>query len=430
MIKKLLGKSELLKHILILLQGTVIAQIIGISMQLILRRIFTVSDFGIMALYASAVGVLATLATGRYEMAIVLPKEDKNAKAIFRLSIILSLFFNILLLIALLFSGGKIMDIIIQNDLIDPKEVTNIYLVKYLVYCLPIGVFLLTVYNSFNYLFTREKAYKTLSKNRILQSVGANGSTAVFGAMNLGFFGLFFGYAIGFLTSIVFLAITKLDILKGEIGDTRENLKKYIDFPTKSLPSGLVNMMALQLPTFMIFGFFGAQISGIYDIITRVLSAPITMVGRSVSQVFYQKVSSDLNENKPISGYIKKSSIRLFLFMLIPMAIIFFFGEPIFAFVFGEDYRISGRLAGYFSIYFLVRFVYYSQSTLFSAVRKIGVEFRQNVVFLISQIGALLLGYYYFEDFETTFMLLAVSGFLCYSFFILVLIRTAKKVDE
>lgn len=429
MIKKLLGKSELLKHVIILLQGTVIAQLIGIGMQLVLRRIFTVSDFGIMALYTGAVGILATVATGRYEMAIVLPKEDENARAIFRLSIILSLLFNIVLLIVLLITGGMIMDLVLERQLIDPNEVTNINTIRYLIYCVPVGVFLLSVYNAFNYLFTREKAYKTLSNNRILQAVGSNGTMAAFGAMNTGFFGLFFGYIIGFITSIVFLMLSKLKLTSGAVGDTRKNLKAYRDFPAKSLPSGLVNMLALQLPTFMIFGFFGAQISGIYDIITRVLNAPLTMIGRSVSQVFYQKISSDLNEGKPISDYIKKSSLRLFLFMLIPMLVIFFFGEPLFAFFFGEKYALSGRLATYFAFYFLVRFVYYSQSTLFSAVRKIGVEFRQNVIFLISQVTALLVGFYYFKDFEITFMLLAGSGFLCYSFFILALIRTAKKVD-
>ena len=430
MIKKILGKSELLRHVLTLLQGTVIAQLISVSMQMVLRRVFTVSDFGIMSLYASAIGVLVILSTGRYEMAIVLPKEDKNAKAIFRISVIISLAFNLLLLIILLFTAGQIMDLVLAHELIDPKEVTDISLVKYLIYCIPLGVFLLSLYNAFNYMFTRHKAYKTLSKNRIIQAVTVNGTSAAFGAGGFGFFGLFFGYALGLVTSVIFLFSSKLNLLKGEVGDTKENLKKYADFPKKSMPSGVINMLALQLPTFMIFGFFGAQISGIYDIITRVLNAPITMIGKSVSQVFYQKISTDLNEGKPISGYIKKSSIRLFLFMLIPMAIIFFFGPPLFAFFFGEKYRLAGELSTYFSLFFLVRFVYYSQSTLFSAVRKIGVEFRQNVIFLISQVSALLIGYYYYQDFEITFILLALSGFLCYSFFIFALIRTAKKVDE
>lgn len=429
MIKKLLGKSELLKHVIILLQGTVIAQVIGIAMQLVLRRMFTVSDFGIISLYTAAVGILATLATGRYEMAIVLPTEDKNARAIFRLSLIISLLFNLLLLVVLLFTGGYILELIINHELIDPKEVTNINAVKYLIYCIPIGVFGLSFYNSFNYLLTRKKDYRLLSNSRILQAVTVNGSSFGFGALHIGFFGLFYGYVLGLFTSIAFMALSKAEILKGEVGDVRASLKKYADFPTKSLPSGLINMLALQLPTFFIFGFFGAIIAGLYDIITRVLNAPITMVGKSVSQVFYQKISNDVNEGRPITGYIKKSSIRLFLFMLLPMTVIFFFGEDLFRFVFGEDYRVAGRLASYFSIFFLVRFVYYAQSTLFAAVRKLGVEFRQNLIFLVVQLLSLIIGYHYFHDFEMTFLILSLSGTVCYIFFIIVLIQTAKKVD-
>jgi len=429
MIKKLLGKSELLKHVIILLQGTVIAQLIGVAMQLILRRMFTVSDFGIFALYGAAVGILATIATGRYEMAIVLPKDDKNARSIFRISLLISLLFNLFLVIILLFTGGLLLDVILSNDLIDPKEVTNINAVKYLIYCLPVGVFALSVYNAYNYLLTRNKEYRLLSNNRILQAITTNGSSVGFGALNTGFFGLFYGYILGLATSILFMALSKAEILKGEVGDTRENLKKYADFPAKSLPSGLINMLALQLPTFFIFGFFGAKISGLYDIITRVLNAPITMVGKSVSQVFYQKITSDVNEGKPISGYIRKSTSRLFLFMLVPMALIFFFGEQLFSLVFGEEYRTAGKLASYFSVFFLVRFVYYSQSTLFAAVRKLGVEFRQNLIFLIVQLLSLVLGYHYFHDFEMTFLILSLSGTVCYIFFIIVLVKTAKKVD-
>ncbi len=430
MIRKLLEKSEILKHIVVLLQGTVIAQVIVILSQLFLRRIFSVSDFGIMALYASAVGILSMLATGRYEMAIVLPKEDKNARTIFRISMTISLIFNAFLLLILVFSADAILDLIVRHELVDPAKVTNMSMLSALIYLIPVGVFTLCLFNAYNYLFTRQKAYKQLSKSRIAQATSTNGISALLGLASVGFIGLFFGYVLGLLTSVIFLSMSKLRLLKGDRGNTRENLKNYRDFPYKSVPSGIINMLALQLPTFFIFSFYGAEVLGIFDIITRVLNTPVTMVGPFVSQVFYQKVSADLNEGNPISGYIKKFASRLFLFMLIPMSIIFFFGEPIFAFVFGEEYRISGKISSYFALYFLVRFVYYSLSTFFSAVRRIGVEFRQNVIFLISQVAALVIGDYYFDSFEITFMLLALSGFLCYSLFIFTLFRTAKQVDS
>lgn len=430
MFKKLLKKNEILKHILILVQGTVIAQLIGVAMQLILRRVFSVSDFGIIALYASIVGVLAIVASGRYEMAIVLPKDDDNARTIFRISLVFSLLFNVGLLIVLLFTGGWLLDIILINELIDPAEISNVNTIKYLIYCVPVGVFLMTLFNSFNYWFTRDKRYKDLSRSKIIQSVGQNGTQAVLGYTSSGFFGLFFGIVLGLFTSVVFLFFKDSTMFKGDRSKTKENLKEYRDFPFKSAPSGLVNMLANQLPNFFIFGFYGAEILGVFDIITRVLNIPLTMIGVSVSQVYYKKISDDLNDEKEIGSYVKRSTFRLFLVMLPPMILIFFFGEELFAFFFGEDYRLSGQLAAYFSVFFLVRFVYFSQSTLFSAIRKIGIEFRQNLIFLLSQLTALLIGYYHYNDFITTFKLLALSGFICYSFFIVVLIRSASKVGK
>ena len=430
MIKRFVKDNDVLKHVLTLLSGTVVAQILAIGMQPVLRRIFSVSDFGVMALYASAVGVLSIMATGRFEMAILLPKEDKNAKAVFRISIFISFLFNLTVFIVLLFLANDIANIIVERDLIKDITPRSLELVKYLIYCIPIGVFAISIYSAFNYLYTRSKDYKLLSIGRIGQSITSNGVNAGLGLSGFGFFGLFFGYILGHACSVLILFISKAKVLKGEVGQTRENLKNYRDFPTKSVPSALLNMLALQLPNFFIFSFFGAQILGFFDIIVKVLSMPLIVIGKSVSQVFYQKISADINEGKQIGAYVKKFSLRLFLIMLLPMTIIFFFGGPLFGWAFGAEYKQSGDLATYFSIFFLVRFVYYSQSTLFSAVRKIGVEFRQNLIFLISQISALLVGYYCFEDFQMTFKLLALSGFVCYTFFTLILIRTANQVNK
>lgn len=430
MLKKLIGSNEIIKHVLILVQGTVIAQLIGVSMQLILRRVFTVSDFGVIALYASIVGVLTIIASGRYEMAIVLPKDDANAKTIFKVSLLISLMFNFVLFLILLYFAGALLDLIVVNELIDVKEVKNIEAIRYLIYCIPIGVFMMTLFNAFNYWFTRDKKFRELSNSKIIQSLGQNGSQVAFGSVGFGFFGLLFGIILGLFTSVFYLFMKDSSMFKGDKSQTKQNLIDYRDFPLKSAPSGLVNMLANQLPNFFIFGFYGAQILGIFDIITRVLNVPLTMIGVSVSQVFYKKVSDDIKEKREIGAYVKKSTIRLFLIMLIPMSAVFFFGESLFSFFFGEDYRLSGQLAAYFSLFFLVRFVYFSQSTLFSAIRKIGVEFRQNLIFLLSQLGALLLGYYYFNDFIITFKLLALSGFICYSFFVIVLLRSANRVGK
>ncbi len=430
MLKKFFGKSAMVKNTYVLVQGTVLAQLITILMQPVLRRMFTTEDFGIFALYSSAIGILAVAATGRYEMAIVLPKEEKQAAALFRLSVIISLFFNVVLLLLALLFGHHLVQVIVDSGKVDIQELTHPEFLMYAFYLVPAGVFVMALISTYNYLLTRQKAYKSLSYGRIVQTGTANASQFGMGLSGLGFMGLLYGQLIGLTLSVVYWAKTKLPTPALEKSDLRETLRVYRDFPYKSVPSGLVNMLALQLPNLLLFSFFGAGVLGLFDAITKVLNLPLQMIGRSISQVFYQKISDDLNNNRPVGKFVRKFSLQLFLLMLGPMAVIFFFGEPLFGWFFGEPYAVAGKLAGWFSIFFLVRFVYYAQSTLFSATRQIGIEFRQNLFFLVAQLAALLVGHYHYHDFEITFMLLALSGFLCYTIFVISLIRQADKTGK
>lgn len=427
MIRKFLNKNEIIRNTFVLVQGTAAAQIITILMQPVLRRIFTTEDFGLMALYLSTIGILSVVACGRYEMAVMLPKEDKDANGIFKIALSISFVFNLILFAVILFTGEYIIEKVEDYELINPESSINLSMIRLSLYLVPVGVFLISVYNALNFLLTRKKEYKKLSGSRVLQTGATNGVQVGFGAINYGVGGLIYGQLIGQSAAVIYMFLVKRKIISGEGSDLKNKLKEYRDFPLKGVPSSLINMLALQLPNYFIVGFFGLGIGGIYDVINKVLNLPLTMIGKSISQVFYQKVSEDIAKGKNISKYIRKFTFRLLLLMFLPMAVIFFFGEPLFAFVFGEEYSLAGTLAGYFAAYYLVRFVYFSQSTLLSAKRKIGLELMQNSLFLATQVAALLFGYYYFKDFEITFVLLALSGFVCYTIFIIQLLITASK---
>ena len=428
MIKRFLNKDDLLKHVFTLVKGTVLAQIIGLSAQFWLRRMFTVADFGAYALYVAVVFILYSVSTGRYEMAIVLPKDDNEANGLLKLSIIIPFIFSSLLFIVLLFLNNHIVTYVFEYDLIDSALQSQEYWLKISIFLLPAGVFLLAVYNALNYWFTRQRKYSKIVNVRISNSVTNVGATTSFGLLNYSFGGVIMGYVMAQLIGVAyFLKLRLNDKQEYSRVSYKELMINYKDFPTKSMFSGLLNILASQLPIIMMGVFFGYTIVGLYEIIIRILNVPITMVGKSVSQVFFQKISEDVKNNVDIGPYVNSFSKKLFIFMLIPMAIIFFFGDWLFVFTFGEQYRISGELSSYFALFFLVRFVYYSLSTLYIVKRKIGIELKQNGIYLSSQIIALLVGYYYYNDFRMTFILLALSGFLCYVFFMFSLLKLANS---
>ena len=79
MLKHLKPKSEFGRNVLTLMTGTTIAQAIPIAISPILTRIYTPEDFGVFALYISISTIFAVIVTGRYELAIMLPKKNKDA---------------------------------------------------------------------------------------------------------------------------------------------------------------------------------------------------------------------------------------------------------------------------------------------------------------------------------------------------------------
>jgi O-antigen/teichoic acid export membrane protein len=173
MINKLKPKSDFSRNVLTLMTGTTIAQAIPIAISPILTRIYSPEDFGIFALYMSIVSIIATMATGRYELAIMLPKKDEDTLNIMALSIIIVFFVSFLTFLIVFFFNAQITDFLGNTA------------ISYWLYLVPISVLLTGVYQSLNYWFNRKKVYKTLAKNRIIQS-----STTSITNLSLGFAGV------------------------------------------------------------------------------------------------------------------------------------------------------------------------------------------------------------------------------------------------
>src|SRR5690554_2659536 len=91
-------ESDFTKNVLTLMTGTVIAQLIPLVVAPILSRIYTPAEFGRFALYLSIIQILGAIANGRYELAIVLPKEKREGVQLTLLSISVTIFVSFITL--------------------------------------------------------------------------------------------------------------------------------------------------------------------------------------------------------------------------------------------------------------------------------------------------------------------------------------------
>ncbi|WP_349237097.1 oligosaccharide flippase family protein [Bacillus sp. REN3] len=399
-------KNSYLKSILTLITGTTIAQAIPVAISPILTRLYTPDDFGLFALFLSITSIISVAVSGRYELAIMLPKEKKDAINLLVLSVIISTVLSLIILLIILIWG---------RDIAYTLGNKNIYPWLYFV---PFSLFLSGIYQSLNYWSSRYQNYHRLAVNRVLQTA-TTGTTNIFlGFAKNGAFGLIIGHMIGQLIATIRLGISstrsdKISMSFIETNKMKTLAKRYDQFPKISVWSALLNNASSQLPIFILSAFFSSTIVGWYSLAHRTLKMPMTVLGNAIGQVFFQ-ASSNLRNIDPLK--LKQMTYQSYKALLnigiIPISIVFGFGDIIFSFLFGEAWLPAGEYARLLSIWLLLVFVSSPLSLLFTVMEKEGTLLLFNISIFISRILSLFIGALIFKDAFITVLLFAVSGII------------------
>src|ERR1700722_8176614 len=72
----------------ILAGGTMMAQAIAIASSPVLTRLYKPSDFGALQIFISVLGLVLVAATGRYDVAILLPEDEQSSIDLLGLAIL------------------------------------------------------------------------------------------------------------------------------------------------------------------------------------------------------------------------------------------------------------------------------------------------------------------------------------------------------
>jgi len=395
------NKSEFLNNTATLASGTVIAQLLPLLLSPWLSRIYTPEDFAIMALVLPFITIGALLSTLKLELAIVIPKTDKEA-----LNILLSAFaLNILISVLLLF----LTFLTVLYVPISFLGANN----KHILWAIPIGIFAVGTYQILNYWSTRCKTFKNNAFSKITQA-----STTLFVSILLGYIlfgaqGLIIGFVSGyFLGSVVLFfrlkgAFENQEVKLFDSANMSIVLSKYKNFALITTPHAFLDILTDQGIIYILKIFFIERVIGSFAFAYRYTRAPLSIITSSVGQVFYQKASQMVADNMDIRPMMFKIQKNLFLMALLPFLILFLYTPHIFAFVFSEDYRQAGEIVRYLLPFFFANFVVSPISSITLILKKQKQAFLITMVDLIFRVSAIVVGGI-FWDFRYSFALISV----------------------
>lgn len=349
-IKDLLERNRFLKGVTVLAGSTAIGQGIVIAATPFLTRIYSPLDFGILAVYASFLGIFINVWALNYEYAILLSDDDRKAINLLALSVIIILLNSLFATVAIFFVGDCI-------DKINRFQVLRPYR-----WLLPIGLLGGGLYNVFSFCALKSRNYTVIGKTKLHQSAGMVMIQLILGLFRFGSIGLLAGHLFGQIAGIRSLSKHIIQIF-GQIIDRIDRkfiqvlAKRYSHFPLYQTPALLLNNLGLQLPSLLLAMFYEPRVAGLFFLTEKVLAGPIMLIGASVSQVFLGEVSFLLKNNPlKVQTLFKKITFKMFQIATPFFIIILFGGKWIFQIAFGDEWSESGTFVQVMAFVFLFKF--------------------------------------------------------------------------
>lgn len=371
------AKSDFTKNVAVMFSGNGLAMIFPFFMAPFISRIYSPTDFAGFELFIKIAALISVVGSLRFDRAILLPKSDGEADSLFKLSFKILFIVTAVSLVVSLFFGADISRLLENQDL------------GTFIWVLPIAVFILGAHNILTVYAIRLRRFKLIASNKILASLTNNGAKYLLGLWNASGISLVWGQVFGTLLPLIgflkYEPIRKsITTIKHQAVSTKVLFKKYRDFPLINSSHAFFDEGQKALLLFIISAYQGSIVLGLFAFAWRYLQIPLQVLGSSLSQVLNEKWARDINEGINIRPAVIRVVWLLFGIAIIPFALLFFFGTPIFAFVFGEEWRVAGTYAEWMAPWLMMNFL--SNPISFMPI----LANKQSMSFTIAVVGNLL----------------------------------------
>ena len=210
----------------------------------------------------------------------------------------------------------------------------------------------------------------------------------------------------------------------------RNLLKKYLDFPLYRAPQAFLNPLSHSLPVLMLASFFGPAAAGFYTLSRSVIGMPLTLLGSSVGEVFYPRISEAANNQQALTPLLIRSTLGLGVFGILPFGSIIVFGPWLFQFVFGSRWTTAGEYSQWMAVWVFFGFMNRASTATLPALSLLRFSLFFEVISVVLRVAALWLGLKIFVSDVVGVAAFSVTGAVLNILLIAVVIHKAMDHDR
>jgi len=416
-------KSRFVRNVAVVGSGTAGAQAITMAFAPVISRLYSPEAFGLLGTFTAVVAMITPIAALSYPIAIVLPREDSVAKGIARLSAYISLAMAMVVALFLLTGRHKLLGLL------------QVEAIAAFVLLIPLNILFAAWLEIAQQWLIRKNLFHIKAKAAVAQALLVNSAMTGIGWFNPVAAVLIVLSTIGSAlhAALLYFGLSQAKQEKLQESDSQpgESLlalaKRHYDFPLYRAPQVFINAISQSLPVLMLASFFGPASAGFYVLCKRLLEMPSALIGKSVGDVFYSRITEAAHRGENLTRLIVKATLALAVIGFLPFAIVIAYGPWLFGVVFGAEWVVAGEYARWLA---LMMFFFFINKPAIAAVPVMGLQ-RTLIIYEIFSTGtkilALYIGFVLFMDDVLGVAFFSIVGMIAYIFLIVWVIFSSKK---
>lgn len=392
--------SRFVKNIGLLAGATLIVQVISFFLTPIITRLYSPENYGLYGTLITCSSILVSFFSLKFEMGIIKSDNIEEERDLTFLSLASVLvFFLFTFLIGLSFEFWDFSIFGIEGKILIGSSII---------------AFFLSISNIFQQVLNNLEKYKVISLKTVLSKLVITSTQILYGLKGNSYISLILGQISGLLIGMIYLlsriprTLLRFDLSIKRLKKTVIN-NKY--FPRYLALQGLLNAVSQSVPVIFLNHFYSETIVGNYFLAIAILQLPLSLLGKSIRQVFFKNISVDNKDPQKILKKLKKIVLVLSLLSTPFLFIIIFFGIDLFTFIFGDDWIIAGEFSKYLIFWVVLMFINIPTSSVLILINKQKVQAQYEFFLLFVRVISFLICGYYF-DYATAIILFSFVGFV------------------
>lgn len=420
------ARSRFARNVIAVASGTAGAQAITMIFAPFITRLYGPEAFGLMGVFVSIITVFGVISALTYPSAIVLPKTETDAVGLAKISIIISLVISAIILVFIVFLGDELLDQVGWGSI-------SSYSIL-----IPVAILFTALLQVARQWSIRTKRFSVIAKSAVVLSFLMNSAKLAFGFIAPSALVLILAATFAPLINAFMLIlgirrgkIFGLGAFKQDSAKSKSDLvKEFRDFPVYRAPQVFINTLSQNLPVVLLGSIFGPATAGFYSLSRMVLGMPIQLLGRSIGDVFYPRISEAAHRGENLLALSIKATFALAVAGAVPFGLIIILGPKLFVLIFGSEWLQAGEFSRWLAVWLYSMFI----TTAISKALPIIKAQRFHLIFTIYKVVVRMLaiigGYVLFDSALATVISLSVFGTLVNIHFLLHVIYLISRFEK